>query len=197
MFGLKYGQFSFLGPRPRHIHVRARFGPKSPKLEINIFTGHETRMQTISKPSEMSTDSTASFLTSSGTTHDHRAQTRPDSDHSPLVETTTESNAPSLLSGGSRTHSITTILPSASCGKPENTFLNSTTGFLVASSPLGMNCYRTSNPEYESPSARELGDSPGDCSRFFADLFWEDDSQMYAFLLLFSLDSWIIVADKI
>jgi hypothetical protein len=196
MFGLKYGQFSFLGPRPRHIHVRARFSPKSPKLEINIFTGHETRMQTISKPSEMSTDSTASFLTSSGTTYDHRAQTRPEIDHSPLVETTTESNAPSLLSGGSRTHSITTILPSASCGKPENTFLNSTTGFLVASSPLGMNCYRTSIPEYESPSARELGDSPGDWSQFFADLS-RDDSQMYAFLLLFSLDSWIIVADKI
>jgi hypothetical protein len=154
-------------------------------------------MQTISKSSKMSTDSTESFLTNTGTTHDHRAQTRPDSDHRALVETITESNTPSLLSGGSPEHSITTILSSAPCGKSENTFLDSTTGFLVASPPLGRNCYRATIPQCKSPSACELGDSPGDWSQFFADPSW-DDSQMYAFsLLLFSLDSWIIVADKI
>lgn len=153
-------------------------------------------MQTISKPSKMSTDSTESFLTSSGTTHDHRAQTRPDSDHSALVETITEPNTPSLLSGGSQIHSITTVLSSASCEKSENTFLDSTTGILVASPPFGTNCYRATIPQYKSPSARELGDSPGDWSQFIANPSW-DDSQMYAFLLFFSLDSWIIVADKI
>jgi hypothetical protein len=126
----------------------------------------------------MPIDLIESFPNRSETTHDHRAQTRSDPDHNALVETITESNTPSLLSGGSQTHSITSALSPASSGKPENTFLDSTTEFMFASTSLETNCYRAI-PQYISPSLPELGDSLGDWSQLIADPFL-DNNQLYA-----------------
>jgi hypothetical protein len=183
---LRYGQFSFLGPRPQHTRVRARFRPQILKLNINIFIGHEAGRQNISKPSNMSIDSTESIPTRSETTHDHMAQSRPDLDHNALVETITESNTPSLLSGLSRTHSITSVRSSASSGKSANPFLYSATEFTFASPSLETNCYRAISPYlYPSPlewgdfPSLELGDFLSDWSQCFAASFW-DDSQVYA-----------------
>ena len=131
----------------------------------------------------MSIDSTESFPTRSETTHDRMVQSRPDPDHNALVETITESNTPSLLSGGSRAHSITSVLSSASSGKSANTFLDSTTEFMFASPSLGTNCY-PAIPQFLYPSSLELRDFPGDWSQFIADSFC-DDSQAYAPFLYF------------
>jgi hypothetical protein len=127
----------------------------------------------------MSIDLTESFPTRSEITHDHRAQTGSDPDQNALVETITEPNTPSLLSSGSQTHSITSVLASDSGGKPANTSLDSTTELIVASTSLETNCYRAI-PQYVPPSLLELGDSLGDWSQFIADPF-SDDSKVYAF----------------
>lgn len=129
-------------------------------------------MHSILKPSNMPMDSIESFPPRSETTHDHEAQTRPDLGHNALVETITVSNTPSLLSNGSRTHSVTSVLSSASRRESGNTFLDAT-AVLLLNSPLGMNCY-LATPQCLSPSPLGLVNSLEIHSQSIADPLWDD-----------------------